>query len=493
MFAVAAPGGARGESALFPRPAAMEPQVRFWRSIFTEYGAHQVVVHDTLHLDRVYAVLEVDPDVDSRREAGYVIERLRATLRRLHQEGARPGSLDPEERRIVELLRDDPSPDRFLAAAAPERMRTQRGLRERFGEGVRVSRTYLPVMEEIFREEGLPVELTRLPLIESCFDVRAHSKVGASGIWQFMPSTGRLFMRVDDLVDERRDPIKSTRAAAAFLRRLYARLGTWPLAITAYNHGPEGIARAVRATGSADIATIVREYDGRAFGFASRNFYAEFLAALDVDAGHRVYFGEQVTDPPLATREFRLEQPLGIEAAARLAGTDREEVARLNPALSDVVVGARRAIPAGYRLRLPASGAAGFEDRFAEYAAEVRVTRVAAPTVRSGGEDTVGVATHRVRSGQTLSEIARYYGVSVGSLLDANALRRPEELRAGQVIRIPAPGVKREARTHRVRRGQTLSQIAEQYKVSVSSLRSTNRINRPSQLRAGQVIRIPAM
>src|SRR5207302_759238 len=227
----------------------------------------------------------------------------------------------------------DPSPDRFLVAADDKHLRAQRGLRERFAEGIRVSRRYLPEMERIFREEGLPVELTRLPLIESCFNLHAYSKVGAAGIWQFMPATGRHFMRVDNLVDERRDPIASTRAAAQFLDRVHDMLGSWPLAITAYNHGPDGVARAVGEVGSSDIGRIVREYQGRAFGFASRNFYAEFLAALDVERDYQTYFGDLSVDAPLRMHERRLERALGIEAAARLARTDRTALALLDPAL----------------------------------------------------------------------------------------------------------------------------------------------------------------
>src|SRR5438093_961900 len=118
------------------------------------------------------------------------------------------------------------APAAGLRAADDKRLHSQRGLRERFAEGVRVSRAYFPEMERIFREEGLPVELVRLPLIESCFNLRAYSKAGAAGVWQFMPKTGRLFMRVDNLVDERRDPISSTRAAARFLTRVHDMLDT---------------------------------------------------------------------------------------------------------------------------------------------------------------------------------------------------------------------------------------------------------------------------
>src|SRR3989454_7146314 len=402
---------------LFRRPGELEPPIRFWRAVFTQYSAHQVVLHDAVNLDKVYKVLDFRSRLDDgfsdgelagleRIETDVELDRLRATLLRLHALGPRPESLTAEERAVYDLWADDPAPDRFLAAADDKRLHSQRGLRERFAEGLRISRRYFPEMERIFREEELPVELVRLPLIESCFNLRAYSKVGAAGIWQFMPKTGRLFMRVDNLVDERRDPISSTPAAARFLTRVHDRLDTWPLTITAYNHGPEGVARAVSELGTTDIATVVRDYHGKAFGFASRNFYAEFLAALDVERDFKTYFGDLPAEPPLRMRERRLERPLGIEAAARLARTPRSELASLNPALSTLVVSGRRPIPAGYRLRLPEAAGAGFQTRLAEFSAEEGVTASVSPRpvrVAASAKARVrpAVLTYRVRRNQT--------------------------------------------------------------------------------------------
>jgi membrane-bound lytic murein transglycosylase D len=439
----------------FPRPASMEPQVRFWGAIFADYSTHQVLLHDALRLDKIYKVLDFRRHLEEglseseverlqRIETDLELERLRATLLRLHGLGPDTGALTADERALYDLFGDDPSPDRFLAAADEKRLRSQRGLRERFGEGIRVSRRYLPEMERIFRDEGLPVELTRLPLIESCFNLRANSKVGAAGVWQFMPATGRLFMRVDHLVDERRDPIHSTRAAAAYLSRLHDRLESWPLAITAYNHGPDGIVRAVRETGTTDIARIVRDYRGPSFGFASRNFYAEFLAALDVERDYGRHFDHLPVEPPLRARERRLDRPIGIEVAARMAGTKKDELASLNPALSALVLSGRRPIPRGYRLRVPAGGSDGFETRLAEFAAEAEVTRVAAPAVASrkvarAKRARPAVLTHRVRRGQTLSHIAKQHKVSVATLRSTNRIRKAERLRPGQLLKIPVP------------------------------------------------------
>ncbi len=442
------PAGARSQE--FPRPAEMEHQIRFWRSIFADYSKYQVVIHDTVDLDKVYTVLDyrgyVDAgwplvEVERAQKEGTEQEmaRLRALFIRL-QEGATDDELSPDDRRIKKLFAHDQNPYRFSDAADSKRLRSQRGIRERFSEGHRRARAYFPEMERIFREEGLPVQLTRLPLIESCFNLHAYSKVGAAGVWQFMPSTGRRFLDVNDHVDERRDPIASTRAAARFLRENYERLGSWPLAITAYNHGPGGMSRAMRETGTSDIATIVRVYNGPAFGFASRNFYAEFLAALDVDRHADAYFGATHPEERPETREHDLEQPVGIEVAARLAGTDADTLAGLNPALLSPVVTGRRHIPSGYRLRLPAQGSAGFDDRLDELVAETRVTRVAtpkAPEPRARSKRNGAVATHRVKRGQTLSGIAQRYGVSLAALKTANGLGRRGTVKTGQVLRIP--------------------------------------------------------
>jgi membrane-bound lytic murein transglycosylase D len=432
----------------FPRPASLEPQVRFWRDVFGSYSRYQVVLHDTVDLDKIYAVLDFRSSGDlgpialdqlMREETESELARLRRIFRKLDEAGPNPTDLSADEQRIFDLYRADTSRTRFQDAADDKRLRSQRGLREKFAEGLRIAHRYLPEMERIFREEGLPVELTRLPLVESCFNVEAYSKVGAAGIWQFMPSTGRLYaMDVNALVDERRDPIASTRAAARFLRHNFEGLeDEWPLAITAYNHGPAGVRRAIEDTGTTDIGVIVQRYHGPAFGFASRNFYAEFVAALDVDRHRQAYFGDLDVQRPEPTRVIPLDRPVGIEVAARLAGTDRVTVASLNPALMDAVVDGRRHIPAGYDLRLPTERCAGFEERLAQLGAEQRVMRVSAPSVGSRRPSVrAPVTAHRVGRGDTLAEIAQRYRVSVASLRTANRIRG-HDIRPGQVLKIP--------------------------------------------------------
>ena len=443
----------------FAIPPPLKPQVDFWVSIFAVYGKRQVVIHDTERLDRIYSVLDLS-DLDQEGLTDMQIEltmkeqediekaRIRGLLRRLDQVDLRSEPLTPEEQRIVALFASDPSPGKFAAAAAEDRVRGQRGLRERFAHGLQIAHAYFPSMERIFVQEGVPPEITRLPMVESCFDVHAYSKLGAAGVWQFMPGTARNYMRVDGVVDQRLDPIIATRAAAKFMRKNYEMLGTWPLAIKAYNHGPAGIARAIRETGTTDVATIIENYHGPAYKFASRNFYPEFLAALYVEGNYRKYFGDLLLDPPLNAEAIQLPQETSITAAARCAGTDTWELASLNPSLLASVHAGQQPIPAGYELRVPR----GTGERFQTCVASLPQMRMAAvPSARAyrrmtAGSRRAGTArgrpvhtlhvVHKVKQGQTLEQIAGLYGCSVEQIRRGNNIKG-NKIHAGQLLRIP--------------------------------------------------------
>jgi membrane-bound lytic murein transglycosylase D len=439
-------GAAMAAASPFTVPRALKPQVDFWIAIFATYSRYQDVIHDTEHLDRVYSVLDFRDaaagggggqiDAMMRAQEDEEKARIRAMLYKL-QSDPDPATLTAEELRIQGMFANDPSPTKYMDAAAADRIRGQRGLRERFAEGIAIGHAYFPSMEEIFRRNGVPIEITRLPLVESTFNMKAYSKVGAAGIWQFMPGTARHFMRVDDVVDERLDPLVATAAAATFMRQNYERLGTWPLAIKAYNHGPAGMARAVRDTGTTDIATIIREYKGPAFKFASRNFYPEFLAALHVERNYRKYFGDLALHPPLRADTVTLSSPMSITAAARCADADVWAVSELNPSLLPPVRAGRVAIPAGYSLRVPSGDAA----RFRGCAVSLPVSEMARRAtsrrqVASRGRGAPTARVHRVQRGQTLSGIAARYGCTTDQLRRGNKLKSGV-VRTGQLLRIP--------------------------------------------------------
>jgi len=372
-----------GSAADFPQPPSLRPAVNFWKNIFGKYSEHQILIVDAEHLGRVYAVLDYR-DLVARGESAITVEQVeRAGMadekEHIHQLliglDARQGNdagLSDQERHIWNMFAKNTSPRKFAEAADPSRIRAQRGLRERFAEGIRASRRYLHEMEEIFRSEGLPVELTRLPLVESCFNIDAYSKVGAAGIWQFMRSTGRDYMHIGGVLDERRDPLRATRAAAEHLQANFEALGSWPLAITAYNHGRAGMMRAVSDTGTTDIGTIVHNYHGPLFGYASRNFYAEFLAAVAVEGAAERYFGSLDSDTPFRGDEVRLEQALAGQVAASCAAMSPAELAVLNPAVDSAVFRGHGNIPRGYLLRVPPGSAGQFAQRLAQIAADAR-------------------------------------------------------------------------------------------------------------------------
>jgi len=291
--------GWAGSQVVFPRPQVVEPNVEFWVKIFTRYDSRDFLIFDRDDVTRVYQVMHLpgdgDPsgaDVDWTNV--YLKSKYANILNRLAS-GAPPASF--EERQVAALFRN-PSP--AIYAQAAQNLRVQQGLRERFREGLLRSRYYRPTMERIFREAGLPVELVTLAEVESGFYPGARSSAGAVGIWQFTRATGRQYMKINSRYDERLNPVRSTEAAAKLLRYNYDVLGDWPLAITAYNYGTAGMAQASEAYGG-DYAKVFKDFDGPHFGFAAKNYYSEFLAALEVSRHEDQYFpgiNNDSIDPP---------------------------------------------------------------------------------------------------------------------------------------------------------------------------------------------------
>ena len=494
---------ASSASSPLPYPQALRPQVEFWTRIFGTYSEYQVVIHDAVHLDKVYAVLDFRPLLDKHGEAKarrlkakrtkQELKEIRAALRKLHKHGAKGRTLSSRERKIRSLFRDVKERHKFRKAAAKGRLRAQSGIRERFQESLRLSGRYLPRMEKIFRQKGLPVVLTRLPLIESSFNIEAYSKVGAAGIWQFMPATGRLFLTINHVVDERLDPLIATRAAADLLKSNYDKLQTWPLAVTAYNHGPAGMARAVRKVGTRDIATIIRRYKSRTFGFASRNFYVELLAAVEVEKNRAKYFGPFKRDPLLRYDEVDLQHFVSLENLARAANTSTERLLALNPSFRRLIRNGKLHVPRGHRLRIPAGARKDFTRRYAALKPNAKADQQVA-----------AFDFHRVRRGQTLGGIAQRYGTSVRTLQRLNGLRSAHFIRVGHRLRVPLKGKGRQRVvrpvhlaqdasrevTHTVRPGESLDRIARRYKTTIASLQQLNGITNVSLIPVGKKLSV---
>lgn len=293
----AAPPGASAETKLpFPRPTSIEPNVDFWVKVFTAYSRRDFVVVDCDNVGRVYRVFHLPGEgPPTRSDIDWVNDYLKIKYGEiLTRLGSGREPADDEERRVADLFKGEP-PSAYATAA--QNIRVQEGLREQFHDGLLRSRYYSPTMERIFRSMGLPPELVTLAHVESDFYPGSRSSAGAVGIWQFTRGTGRHYMRITRYHDDRLNPARETLAAAKLLRSNYDTFGDWPLAITAYNYGTGGVARAAEIYGG-DYSEMIEHYQGPHFGFAVKNYYAEFLAALQVHRDEAKYF-PGIEDEPM--------------------------------------------------------------------------------------------------------------------------------------------------------------------------------------------------
>ena len=379
----------------FPLLAGLEKPVEFWKKIFAHYSISQLVFFDPLDMAKIYEVQEVG-------------------------EASKPT--------------DDINDERSRIAAAHgidiERVKAQRGIRERTEGGIKRSGRYMEYIKRVFRERGMPEELGYLPLVESSFNINARSSAGAMGMWQFMRVTGKQYMRVDRHIDERIDPIESTRAAASYLSQAHRSLGSWPLAITSYNYGIAGMARAVAEIGSENLVDLIDKYSHPYWGYAPKNFYAEFLAAVEIGKNYEQYFPDLQLDPPAYFREVPVRNGSSASALARAAGVTLDEFLAWNPAISRNA----RTVPAGYQMKLPSKDNTSLLVQVTQDKPEKLAKQ---PAPKPQRETKVQVVRHRVKRGETVAQIARRYGASVERILEANSLSRANLLQVGALLLVP--------------------------------------------------------
>jgi len=410
----------------FPVYPCIQPNVTFWTKIYTRYSSDQGVIHDKIQMDRIYGVIELeDPDqADGRKINKQRIKiakkNYKAILAKLLEGKSPAGAV---EQQVAELFGPDAGSADFRAAM--RNIRCQVGQKDRFEAGLIRSGAYIDEIKLIFRDAGLPEDLAYLPHVESSFNPKAYSKFGAAGMWQFTRSTGRRFMKVDYTIDERRDPILSSRAAAQLLVQNYRKLKDWSMAITAYNHGTTGMLRALRKKGSYE--RIFQEYRSRIFKFASRNFYSEFLAAREAAENYRQYFGDVKLDAPVASREIELAGYVSLPEFARHLNLDLAQLQELNPALREPVFLGQKYVATGYRLRLPERDDQDWEPIIARLPETLYRNKQKSSRI------------YAVRPGDTAGKVARMHGVKLGDLIAANNLDRRATIYVNQNLRIPLP------------------------------------------------------
>jgi membrane-bound lytic murein transglycosylase D len=357
--------------------------------------------------------------------------------------------------------------------------------RERFGIWLSRSTKYIPRMQEILRQQGLPEDLVYLALIESGFNPRAVSRSAAVGPWQFISATGsRYGLKQDRWVDERRDPEKATFAAAAYLTDLYREFGSWYLAAAAYNCGEGRIRRAIRDHNTVDYWEIC---DQQAIARETRDYVPQMIAAILIAKEPSKYgFADVCYETPPEWETAALERPTDLRLVAELCGSELQQVKDLNPELrlnwTPPVGGA------SYRLRVPRGSREQFLARLAEHREQLASSLI----------------EHRVRRGETLNRIARRYGCSVYELAAANDLSPKSRVRRGQRLAVPISLAELEARayeaagrpekfcspkTHTVRRGDSLHRIAKRYGISLAEIKSLNpRLKKMGDIHPGQQI-----
>ena len=477
-------------SSSFQIPDKMRGRVQFWIDIFSRYGEHQAVIHHRMKPEIVFDVLDFQDKGgrwSEKRLSRYRKSKeekrfteIRRAVRSLSEGRAPRSPFEAHIQKQMQIL--GPGTKKYRDLLNNDWIRSQRGIRERYREAVERSGRYLHIIERTFvLEYGLPIELTRLPFVESSFDYKAYSSVGAAGIWQFMPATARTYdLKVSRVVDERRDVTAATKAAARYLSDAYRKLGTWPLALTSYNHGVHGVLRKVKKLGTKDISSVVERIHDQPFGFASQNFYPEFLAALEIYENPTAYFPGVQIQPANELYRRRLTRAISASELTRRLGISQNELQEVNYALHSHVWKGRYSVPAGYTLNVPV--------KFKNQLASLRLPK-----------DTVGKGlSYQVRRGDTLSKIARRFDLSVEELMGINGLSS-DLVRIGQRLVVGNSSEKESgssivasgSHTYLVRSGDTLFSIARSHRTTVDSLKRANNL-RSSRIYVGQKLALPS-
>lgn len=355
------PGILKEFEQVFPIPDELRYSVAFWKDVFSRYTSNQVILYDSWHFQVIYEVV----DINTSPGLNAIIKKYKQILWELDRKHRKKQLhlLSSDEARIYNLFENIADPQKFQKAAS-QHFRLQCGQRDHFIKAIARAGLYQEQFEQIFQKYDLPHELIWLSLVESYFKHTAYSSAGAAGIWQFMPATAKMYgLRINQSVDERYDPFKSADSAARLLKANYEVFGSWPLAITAYNHGTAGVLNAVKQTKTNNLGKIVREYQGARFGFYSRNYYAEFVAAAQIMYDYRRYFGPIERLAPLEYEEVPVTQKIYVKDLIKNLSIPEEAFALLNRELKRSIIQSKSPLPQNFVLKVPL----GKRDQFLKY------------------------------------------------------------------------------------------------------------------------------
>ncbi len=348
----------------FKIPPDLRERVSFWFDIYTKYSAQEEVIHHANYPWIVFRIVDLRPILESdgnkwvkyhKSKKFSKIQRQDVSniLTRLSKKKSFT-KLSPDEQDIHQALLQIPGKNRQkIALNALRNLRTQVGQKDFILKGLESSSLYIPELEKVFAEKNLPLELTRLPFVESSFNVDAVSKVGASGIWQVMPYIGRKLLIMNNAVDERNSPVKAASSAAFILKQNKQILKNWPLALTAYNHGVGSLNTAVKKTGSRELTFLIKNYKAKSFGFASQNFFSSFLAVLHAEKYRAQIYDTVIPLSPLKFRELKLTKAVKLKELLKFTGMSKDGFQKYNLDIKDDAFKRNMSIPRGYIVHIP--------------------------------------------------------------------------------------------------------------------------------------------
>jgi len=511
----------------FSCPESLMPRVSFWVEVFSRWDTDTAIFHDKNNPQRVYTTLKRKEGCRRSRKGDPIYrerKRLKRNLKSLADKLARNQSLTDFQSRLHATFKGETVKQ---IRAAADRIRCQSGNKDRMREALTQFHSYRPTILDALESQNLTLELQYLPFVESAFNPNAVSHVGAAGLWQIMPSTGRtLGLQVNSKVDERYDPRSATYAAAKYFRDSVDKLTETafengsavrskdlnPFVITSYNYGVRGMERAIKQVGL-DYERLLVEYKSPSFQTAVKNFYASFLAARHVAKNSEKFFGVVAPDYSNRLNSFNtiaLSRPTSAKRITRELGVSKMVLKELNPALKSVIWKHKALIPTNFDLRLP----------YREQGWESELTRIAKLPKEI---ERPGFQWHRVKSGQTACGIAEKYRVSCRAVRKLNNLNRKATIYIGKKLKIPSnsgggisvaksgnsrpsqvvaarsvSGAAHETeppsvdslKPYRVKKGDTACGIAERFGMRCGEFLALNGLKRSSLIKIGQNVRV---
>ena len=387
------------------------------------------------------------------------------------------------DKTVGEILIDEADPDirKYVQQISTER--------SQYREGLERAAQYLPMMRQIFQANNLPTDLVYLPLIESNFKLDAVSPAGAAGLWQFVQATARIYgLKVDKWVDERRDPEKSTAAAAKYLKELYAMLGAWELVLAGYYMGEYRVHNAIGQHRTRDIAALATT---KSFGGTAKHYVSRFKAAILMARTAEQYGLDLDAIPPLQYDTVQVKNGERLKDIAKRFGVPYAQLQELNPELKTATTPPRKG---KYTLKVPFGMGSVL---VAENTLQIENEDSPSAEAKKSGSTSDKYLEYRIKRGETLSKIAEQYGVTVERLMDCNNLSEAKSLHVGQKIKIPTSDGTHASREglevigHVIQKGETLEILAKHYQVEIATLKTYNHIKDVKTLQIGQTVKIP--